>query len=136
MDWIVHGVTKSRTRLGDFHFQPKASIFIHLSLLISNIPKANSCHVQSSVQVTPEVLIIVFAGALDAKLFKYREICSEPIYSVFTNFEEYKVFFFFPNMKFFKEHTYWVIEEITIFLTFYFLIGIQLIYNVVLVSGV
>ena len=25
-------------------------------------------------------------------------------------------------MKFFKEHTYWVIEEITIFLTFYFLI--------------
>ena len=95
MDWIVHGVTKSRTRLGDFHFQPKASIFIHLSLLISNIPKANSCHVQSSVQVTPEVLIIIFAGALDAKLFKYREICSEPIYSVFTNFEEYKVFFFF-----------------------------------------
>ena len=47
-----------------------------------------------------------------------------------------KFFFFFPNMKFFKEHTYWVIEEITIFLTFYVLIGIQLIYNVVLVSGV
>ena len=58
MDWIVHGVAKTRTRLSDFHFQPKASIFIYLSLLISNIPKANSCHVQSPVQVTPEVLII------------------------------------------------------------------------------
>ena len=32
------------------------------------------------------------------------------------------MFFFFWTWSFFKEHTYWVIEEITIFLTFYFLI--------------